>query len=60
MQSDAEQALLQFAVGGQPRRIDDAVDATVDHDGDVARHGGRHANILLDHEDGHVAVLAKL
>ena len=32
--ADAEQALLQIAVGGKPRGVDDAVDAAVDHDRD--------------------------
>jgi hypothetical protein len=59
MQSDAEQALLELAIGGKPRRIDDAVDAAVDHDRDIARDCGSDADILLDHEHGHVAVLAE-
>ena len=59
MAADAEQALLQFAVGRQARALDDAVDAAVDHDGDVARHRGRDADVLLDHEHGDVALLAE-
>ena len=58
VEPDAEQALLQFAVGGKARRLDDAVDAAIDHDGDVAGHRRRHADILLDHEHRHVAILA--
>ena len=59
MQPDAQQALLQVAIGGEARGVDDAVDAAVDHDGDVPRHRRRHADILLDHEHRHVAVVAK-
>ena len=59
VEADAEQALLQLAVRGKARGIDDAVDAAVDHDRDVARDGGGHTDVLLDHEHGHVAVLAK-
>jgi hypothetical protein len=35
MTSDPEQALLQIAVGGKARGFDEAIDATIDHDGDV-------------------------
>ena len=59
MPADAEQALLQLAVGGKPRGVDDAVDAAVDHDGDVLRHRGRDADVLLDDEDGDLALLAE-
>ncbi len=51
--TDAEQALLQFAIGGKRARLHHPVDAAVDHDGDVIGHAGRHADILLDHEDRH-------
>lgn len=60
VQADAKQALLQLAVGGQSTRIDDAVDAAVDHDRDIARDRGGNADVLLDHEHGHVAVFAEL
>ena len=59
MEPDAKQALLQVAVGGKPRRVDDTVDAAIDHDGDVPGDRRRHADILLDHEHGHVAILAE-
>ena len=59
VQADAEQALLQLAVGGEARGIDDAVDAAVDHDRDVARDRRGDTDVLLDHEHGHVAVLAE-
>jgi hypothetical protein len=36
--ADAEQALLQLAVVGEASGVDGAVDAAVDHDGDVFRH----------------------
>ncbi len=55
MPADAEQPLLQVAVGGQRPGVHDAVDAPVDHDGDAVGHRGRHADILLDDEDGHLA-----
>ena len=59
MTSDAEQALLQVTVGGQARGVDDAIDAAVDHDRDVAGDRRRHPDILLDHEHGDVAFLAE-
>ncbi len=55
MAADAEQALLQFAVRREPARVDDAVDAPVDHDRDTVGDGGRDADILLDDEDCDVA-----
>ena len=39
--------------------VDDAVDAAIDHDGDIPGDRRRHADILLDHEHGHVAILAE-
>ena len=59
MTADAEQPLLQIAVGGKPRAVDQAVDAAVDHDGDFARHRRRDADVLLDDEHGDVALLAE-
>ena len=59
MQPHAQQALLQVAIGGEARGVDGSVDAAVDHDGDVPRHRRRHADILLDHEHRHVAVVTK-
>ena len=60
MESDAQQTLLQITVGGQPRGIDDTIDATVDHDGHIARDRRGHADVLLDHEHGDVAIFAQL
>ena len=57
--ADAEQPLLQLAIGGQPAGVDDAVDAAIDHDGDVLRDRGRHADILLDHQHRDVAFVAE-
>ena len=59
MAADAEQSLLQIAVGGKPRAVDQPVDAAVDHDGDFARHRRRDADVLLDDEHGDVALLAE-
>ena len=39
--------------------FDDTVDAAIDHDGDIPGNGRRHADILLDHEHRHVAILAE-
>ena len=58
--ADAEQALLQLAVGGEHPRLHDPVDAAIDHDGDVIGNSGRHADILLDHEDRHGALAREL
>ena len=55
--ADAEQALLQVAIGGQLARIDQPVDAAVDDDGDGLGHGGGNADVLLDDEHGDLAVL---
>ncbi|GCC42075.1 hypothetical protein chiPu_0026433, partial [Chiloscyllium punctatum] len=57
--ADAEQPLLQLAVGGEAGGIDDAVDPAIDHDGDVARYRRRHADVLLDDQDGDVAFIAE-
>ena len=57
---DAEQALLQRAVGGEALRLDHAVDAAVDHDGDVLGHRARDADVLLDDQHRHLAVLGEL
>ena len=56
--ADAEQPLLQFAVGREPRRLHDSVDAAIDHDRDFFRDRGGHADILLDDEDADVSLLA--
>ena len=54
MPSDAEQPLLQVAVGGERARVHDAVDAPVHHDRDMVRHRGRDADVLLHDENGEV------
>ncbi len=59
MAADAEQALLQVAIGRQPHRLDHPVDAAVDHDGDRVGDLGRHADVLLDDEDGDIALLGQ-
>ena len=59
MAPDAEQPLLQFAIGGEAARLDDAVDPPVDHDRDALGNRRRDADILLDDEHRHVAFLAK-
>ena len=58
--ADAEQALLQFAVGREPRRVHDPVDPAVDHDRDVVGHRGRDPDILLDDEHADVALIAEI
>ena len=55
--ADAEQALLQVAIGRERRRVDDAVDPTIDHDRDRIGHLGRNADVLLDDEDRDIALL---
>ncbi len=57
--ADAEQALLQVAVGREFGGVGFAVDAAVDHDGDAVRDRGRDPDVLLDDQDVDVAVLAK-
>ena len=59
MNADAEQPLLQIAVRREAAGVDDAVDAAVDHDGDVFRNRRRHPDILLDDQHRHVAFLAE-
>ena len=58
--ANAEEPLLQLAVGGERARFHDAVDAAVDHDGDVVGNAGRDADILLDDQDGHRALFGEL
>ena len=41
-------------------RLDHAVDAAIDHDGDILGHRARHADVLLDDQHRHLAVLGKL
>ncbi len=57
--ADAEKTLLEVAVGRQRSRADHAVDASVDHDRDRVGHLGRDANVLLDHQDRHVALFGE-
>ena len=57
--ADAEQALLQLAVGRQLARVDQPVDAAVDHDGDGLGNLGGDADVLLDHKHGDLAVLGE-
>ena len=60
MTADAEQALLQLPVRSQLARVDQPVDATVDHDGDGVGHDGCNADVLLDDEDVHIALVTQL
>ena len=48
---DAQQSLLQIAVGGQPPRLHDPVDPAIDHDRDVLGNLRGDADILFDDED---------
>ena len=57
--ADAEQALLQVAVGGQLARVDQPVDTAVDHDGDGLGNLGGDTDLLLDHQHGDLAILGK-
>ena len=59
MLADAEQPLLQFAIGFEPRRLHQPVDPAVDHDRDFFGHRGRDADILLDDEHADIALLAE-
>ena len=52
-----EEALLQGAVAGQLAGRNDPADPAVDHDRDVLRDGRRDPDVLLDEEDGDVALL---
>ncbi len=58
--ADAKEPLLQLAVGGERARFHDAVDAAIDHDGDVIGDAGRDADILLDDQDRHRAFFGEL
>ena len=60
MLADAEQPLLQFAIGFEPRRFHQPVDPAVDHDRDFFGDRGRDADILLDDEDADIAFLAEI
>ena len=59
MAANAQEPLLQLAVGRKPPQLYDAIDPAVHHDGDVFGNDRRNADILLDDEDRHVAFLAK-
>ena len=53
---DPEEALLEGAVAGQLAGRDDLADPAVDHDRDVVGDGRRDPDVLLDEEDGDVAL----
>ena len=57
--ADAEQPLLQFAIGFEPRRLHQPVDPAVDHDRDFLGHRGGDADILLDDKHADIAFLAE-
>ena len=59
MLADAEQSLLKFAVRRQPRGIHEPIDAAIDHDRNLLGDCGGDADILFDHEDADVALLAE-
>ncbi len=59
MDPDAKQPLLEVPVGRKPRGVDDAIDAAIDHDGNIFRDRGCHADVLLDHKHRHLAVFRK-
>ncbi len=59
MAANAQQALLELAVRREPARLDDAINAPVDHDGDVFGDRRRHPDVLLDDEDRHVGFLSQ-
>ena len=50
---------MQVAIRRESARIDDAVDPAVDHDGDVIGDGRRDSDVLLDDENGDVALRAE-
>ena len=58
MAADAEESLLERAVGRELRRVHDPVDAPVHHDRDVFRHSSGHPDVLLDDQDRDLALLA--
>ena len=57
MPADAEQPLLQVAVGGERARVHDAVDASIDHDRDMVGDRGRDPDVLLDDKDGEILLV---
>ena len=57
--ADAEQTLLQLAVRRQLARLDQPVDAAVDHDGNGVGNLGGDADVLLDHKHRDLAVLGE-
>ena len=59
MLADAEQPLLQFAVGLEPRRFHDPVDPAVDHDRDFLGDRGGDADVLLDDKDADIGLVAE-
>ena len=59
MPPDAEEPLLQIAVGCERARVHDAIDAPIHHDRNMIRHGGRDADVLLNDEDRNVFLVRK-
>ena len=60
MLTDAQEPLLQVAIGFQPCGLHDPVDPAVDHDRDFFGDRGGNADILLDDEDADVAFGAEI
>ena len=59
MPADAQQLLLQLAVGGERARVHDPVDAPIDHDRDLVGDRGRDPDVLLDDEDGEILLVGE-
>ena len=59
MPADAEQPLLQVAIGGERARVHDPVHSPIDHDRDMVRDRGRDPDVLLDHKDGEILLMGE-
>ena len=59
MPADAQQPLLQLAVGGERARVHDPVDAPIDHDCDMVGDRGRDPDVLLDDKDGEIFLVGE-
>ena len=59
MASDTQQGLLQIAVAGQDAGIQHPVDPAIDHDGHLFGDLAGDPDVLLDHQDVDIALLAQ-